>query len=450
MTDADQPAAPAVAEEDITSSLYRAAIGPVGADYYVPIFNRFEEANHAGITWNTTAALFTLHWLLFRQLYVYALAYACAVLTVVLLVFGIGRVLFDFPDGLLIALGVGFGSMAFALPGLFGNALLHTECRKRMAAAVAAHQNMGDARAALQAKASTRRRGIVLAAMQAALALLIALAVWFATELTSVQPAPSEPVAPTRAVSQSITTAPVADSTAHPAASGSIGLAASASAAPPGMPSSAASASAPAPAASAPASAAASAPASVPASAPTSSAARAPSMPASTGSAPVVPASTPVSAPPPAPTAKVASAAPPAAPVAAAASKPRPIASDPDKAKQRKALQSALKPTDTAKPAAKSEPKPKAQAKAPTKPAAATAPTKPYYINVGLFAVTENVERVQGKLQGAQLPVVVTALKSKKGPLTRVRVGPFNNELEAQAAAQKVKGLQLDAVVVQP
>ena len=105
---------------------------------------------------------------------------------------------------------------------------------------------------------------------------------------------------------------------------------------------------------------------------------------------------------------------------------------------------------DTAKTAAKSEPKPKAQAKAPTKPAAATAPTKPYYINVGLFAVTENVERVQGKLQGAQLPVVVTALKSKKGPLTRVRVGPFNNELEAQAAAQKVKGLQLDAVVVQP
>ena len=164
MTDADQPAAPAVAEEDITSSLYCAAIGPVGADYYVPIFNRFEEANHAGITWNTTAALFTPALAVVSPaLCLRAGLRSAAVLTVVLLVFGIGRVLFDFPDGLLIALGVGFGSMAFALPGLFGNALLHTECRKRMAAAVAANQNMGDARATLQAKASTRRRGIVLA-----------------------------------------------------------------------------------------------------------------------------------------------------------------------------------------------------------------------------------------------------------------------------------------------
>jgi len=174
-------------------------------------------------------------------------------------------------------------------------------------------------------------------------------------------------------------------------------------------------------------------------------------MPASTASAPVAPASAPVSAPPPAPTAKAASATPSTATATAAASKPRPVAADADKAKQRKALQSALKPTDTAKPAAKAEPKPKAQAKAAAKPAAAaSAASKPYYINVGLFAVAENVERVQGKLQGAQLPVVVTALKSKKGPLTRVRVGPFNNELEAQAVAEKVKALQLDAVVVQP
>lgn len=435
MTDADPPAAPAVAEEDITTSLYRAAIGPVGAGYYVPIFNRFEEADHAGITWNTTAALFTLHWLLFRQLYLYALAYTAAVLTVVLLVFGIGRVLLDFPDGLLIALGVGLGSMAFALPGLFGNALLHTECRKRMAAAVAAHQNMADARAALQAKASTRRRGIVLAAVQAALVLLIAVAVWFANELTPAEIAPSEPAAPTRTVSQPITPAPVA-AAAHPAASGSIGVAASAPAAPPSMPGSGGTASA-----------AASAAASAPARAPANSPAGTPSMPASAASTPVAPASKPVVAPPTTPAPKATSATPP--PVAAA-SRPGAATTNADKAKQRKALQSALKPTDTAKPAAKSEPKPKAQAKAPTKPAAATAPTKPYYINVGLFAVTENVERVQGKLQGAQLPVVVTALKSKKGPLTRVRVGPFNNEFEAQAAAQKVKALQLDAVVVQP
>ena len=120
-------------------------------------------------------------------------------------------------------------------------------------------------------------------------------------------------------------------------------------------------------------------------------------------------------------------------------------------AKQRKALQSALKPTDTrCKPAAKSEPKPKGKPRPLTKPAAATVSHQALLTNVGLFAAWPRTSNGCRQTQGAQLPVVVTALKSKKGPLTRVPGRPLQNENEAQAAAQKVKGLQADAVVVQP
>jgi len=74
----------------------------------------------------------------------------------------------------------------------------------------------------------------------------------------------------------------------------------------------------------------------------------------------------------------------------------------------------------------------------------------PYFVNVGLFAVAENAARAHEKLRSAQLPSATKELKSAKGPLTRVRVGPFASQAEAQAAVEKIKALQLDAIIVQP
>lgn len=70
-----------------------------------------------------------------------------------------------------------------------------------------------------------------------------------------------------------------------------------------------------------------------------------------------------------------------------------------------------------------------------------------YYINVGLFAVPDNGTNAHQKLEGAGLPVFSDRLMSKKGPLTRVRVGPFSTRGQADAAAKKIQTLKLDAIV---
>jgi cell division protein FtsN len=45
--------------------------------------------------------------------------------------------------------------------------------------------------------------------------------------------------------------------------------------------------------------------------------------------------------------------------------------------------------------------------------------------------------------------VFTDVVKSKKGPLTRVRVGPYLSKALADAAAEKIKGMKLEAVVFQ-
>jgi cell division septation protein DedD len=75
---------------------------------------------------------------------------------------------------------------------------------------------------------------------------------------------------------------------------------------------------------------------------------------------------------------------------------------------------------------------------------------KPFFINVGLFAKPDNAAHAHAKLIAANLPSVTKELKSAKGPLTRVRVGPFATQQEAQGAVEKIKALELDAIIVQP
>ncbi|WP_127804185.1 SPOR domain-containing protein [Hydrogenophaga sp. NH-16] len=71
-------------------------------------------------------------------------------------------------------------------------------------------------------------------------------------------------------------------------------------------------------------------------------------------------------------------------------------------------------------------------------------------VNVGMFAREANAERAKARLVEAGLPVLHDPIESARGPLTRVRVGPFERREEAEQAATKVRALGLEARVYAP
>lgn len=71
-------------------------------------------------------------------------------------------------------------------------------------------------------------------------------------------------------------------------------------------------------------------------------------------------------------------------------------------------------------------------------------------VNVGLFSVAANAERAKARLAEAGLPVLDDPVESARGPLIRVRVGPFDQREQAEAAARTVRALGLEAQVYAP
>ena len=84
---------------------------------------------------------------------------------------------------------------------------------------------------------------------------------------------------------------------------------------------------------------------------------------------------------------------------------------------------------------------------APAKPAGPVKMDRGYYINVGLFAVPSNARNAFQKLDKAGLPAYTELLETNVGKLTRVRVGGFPTKAKADAAAKKIRTLQLEAIV---
>lgn len=176
MPDPSQPAA--IAPESATTALYRAALGPVHVERYLPVFARFDEAGRAGPGWNWAAALLTLNWLVFRQLWGGALLYVAAVEGLALLVLGLGREWLARPSlaewGFLGAIFV----LSCLIPGVYGNAWLHADVRRRMTRAVREAKTVREACAVLAQRASTRRRLVGLAVINVLLAAAALGAYW--------------------------------------------------------------------------------------------------------------------------------------------------------------------------------------------------------------------------------------------------------------------------------
>ena len=189
------------------TALYSAALGPVHLSRYLPIFARFDEAGRTTTSWNWAASLCTLNWMVFRQMWGAALVYVAAAEGVALLVFGVGRPLLEWPEAVEWGVAAAFVLLSCAVPGLYGNALLHADTHKKIARALTATHTLNEACALLARQASSWKRLAWLVAGNLALALAAAGAYLAmpstgtagadsATPVAPIRPVPPEPAAP--------------------------------------------------------------------------------------------------------------------------------------------------------------------------------------------------------------------------------------------------------------
>ena len=448
-----------------TLDLYRAVLGPMRRDYYLHAFTRFDAAGKAGLSWNWAAALVTLNWMLFRQLWSTALAYVGAITAALLLLFGIGRLLFGLSDASQWGLGALALLTAVALPGALGNAWLYAACNRKMETALRDSATLEEAcnRLARGASGSARMASMAGANLALLAALVAGALSWpeggmaglrasaqshlgaaIPTEglATPAQPSASDALPVSALAATSVAAAAAATASASATAPAAPASAAAFAAAPlasasasPMLPLPTAAASAPQPAASGPpvgASAvaaplaSATATASQPALATTAAKVKAPSKP-STASAKR--------------SHNAKAIAKPDSKHAAASS--RTAAKHSTKTSQLASVKSA--PTQATKATAK----PSGAAPAPAADGTA-AVAEPYVLNIGLFADENNARNAYTKLKDAGLPAQTQAMQFPKGPRTRVRVGPFATQAEAERAAEQVRALKLDAVLGKP
>lgn len=141
-------------QDNATTALYRAALGPVGVPYYLKVFGRFDEVGLPGPAWNTMAACFTLGWLIYRRLWGAAFSYAVLLAALgAALWFEMGPWTTWSAQWRWIAAG-GLVAVLWLLPGFYANVLLHGELRQRMTEAVRQAATVQQAREQLAAQAS--------------------------------------------------------------------------------------------------------------------------------------------------------------------------------------------------------------------------------------------------------------------------------------------------------
>jgi len=394
--------------DNAMAAMSRLALGPVNTDYYLKVFERFDDTGRTTTTWNWAACLCTLNWMVFRQLWGAALVYVAAAEGVALLVFGVGRPLLEWPEAVEWGVAAAFVLLSCAVPGLYGNALLHADTHKKIARALTATHTLNEACALLARQASSWKRLGWLVAGNLALALAAAGAYLAIPSAGTAEADSATPVAPIRPV----TPEPAAPTT------------------PPDP--------LPQPA-TMPAQPVASEPAALPSPAATDSATPG-QFPTSETMPTPVPAAAPEQALAPAPAAQPqpASSTPPAAaPLAQAADKATPPKRlSPPQAKARASAPDApAVPPDTAASASTTQPL----------PAVGTAPG--YYINVGLFAEEANARKAQARLLNEGLPAFRQETQVGKKRRLRLRVGPYSDRTAADAAAVTIRAMGLEALV---
>ncbi len=148
-------------------------------------------------------------------------------------------------------------------------------------------------------------------------------------------------------------------------------------------------------------------------------------------------------------TPKVTPKAPPAAAEAPKPEAPKPLAAAPEKPESVAEKAPAKAPAKTPQKVAAKAPE-KFAAGAPQKPAA-IAPEKPaaapadarFIVPIAALANPDKVRELTETLKTARLPYYTEPIATAKGPVTRVRAGPFASRDAAEKALQQLKDLGL-------
>jgi cell division septation protein DedD len=99
------------------------------------------------------------------------------------------------------------------------------------------------------------------------------------------------------------------------------------------------------------------------------------------------------------------------------------------------------------RPAAKPASRP-ASSPAAAVPATASSPVDThYFVQVGVFAVEDNALTLQEKLEAAGFRVHTLGMKTPKGVLIQVRVGPFGSKADAEASATRLQAMDLPTYI---
>lgn len=189
--------------EPTLPALFRAAVGPVSAERYVPLFGRLEAGDQTGPSWNWAAGLCTLNWMIFRRLWLPAGLYAVALLVLPLLLVGTGRLLLHWSDVTELVALAGFGLLTLVLPALWGDRLLYQYCRNDITRALSSQPTLQAACDALARNAANpgwlKRQQVVSAVLAVGALALWGYLFWSGTpaeEITQTPTLPIEPAAP--------------------------------------------------------------------------------------------------------------------------------------------------------------------------------------------------------------------------------------------------------------
>lgn len=403
-----QQTAPLDAPQEVMAALYTAALGPVNLMYYLNLFSRYDSIKQSGLGWNWAAALCTLPWMAFRQLWGPALIYVAAIEGLALLGLGFGRNVLHWSAAIEWVFITALVITSILGPGLYGNAMVHSETRKKIHKALASTRTIPDAYDALLQQASGwKRLTTTVACACAATALAaIALIVWPPSDIgvalghtasgsasaplvLNATPTAAEELSAQRALAATNVTASNHDA----------GTALSNTTTAPAIT----------------------------------------STPDNTVSEPTTPPATspiPTTSNRTTPIADAVDAAPTANAPTTQPTNPSPAAGD-----------SVVEKTTPKPPLAQNPKTSRAKVLAPETTNIGQAPG--YYINVGLFAQPSNARVTQSRLLNEGLPAFRQSVGTGTAARTRVRVGPYVSRPQAEDAARKIKSMGLDSLIFQ-